>query len=148
MVPNDSPFHLETHATGFIQQQDERSKGLDDEIAQKRVRPHALEAPGTELAKFRDLHGALPAPIQKLPPEILGEVFIQSLLGSWDEGTWSANRRGARPSLLQVCQRWKCTAIGAPGLWTMLRFADGPYNCVQMCPDNSGCLPIQTSPHG
>ena len=161
MGPNNSYLYLKTHATGpvpdglaadtlrgLIHQQEEQLKGLDDEIAQQRALPHALEAQRgrAELAKLRDHHRALLAPIQKLPPEILGEVFIQSLLASWHGRTRRERTLDVRPSLLQVCQQWKRTALGTPGLWTMLRFdlaRLGPYSRVQMCLDNSGGLPIK-----
>ena len=169
MVSNSSSFSfdLKTHATdylpdalaadtlrGLIHQQDEQLSCLDDEIAQLRVRLHVLEEQRAELAKFRDLHRAFLAPIRKLAPEILGEVFIQCVLDAWNgpfENGWHAHGWPAFPSVVRlslrrVCQRWERIAIGTPGVWTVLRFDATqwqPYDHVQMCLDNSGCLPIQ-----
>ena len=152
MGPNSSvQFDLKTHATDFvpdalaadalrrlIHQQDEELKDLDDEIEQLTARLYALEDQRAEIAKSHRLHRAFLAPIRKLAPEILGEVFIQCLLASRDD--WPAY--DVRLLLLRVCQRWKRIAIGTPGLWTFLRLEFAPQISVQMCLDNAGCLPI------
>ena len=166
MVPNSSSvcFDFKTHATdfvpdaraadtlrGLIHQQDEQLKGLDDEIAQLKVRIHSLEEQKAELAKFRDLYQAFLAPIRKLPPEILGKVFIQCLLVSQNPGDNHVTppcqySYDARHHLVQVCQRWRRTAIGTPVLWTIVQLdltPWGPYDRVQICLENSGCLPLE-----
>ena len=168
MGPNNASvqFDLKTYATDFvpdglaadtlrslIHQQDEQLKSIDDEIAQLRVRLHALEQQRPEVAKSRRLHQAFLAPIRKLAPELLGEVFIQYGLGVWNALKndwavlgWPAHTSDFRLLLLQVCQRWRRIAIGTPGLWTLLPINFSPQiprSRVQICLDNSGCLPIQ-----
>ena len=140
---------------GLIHEQDEKLKGLDGEIAQLRLRLHSLQEQRAEVAKHRDLHRAFLAPIRKLAPEILGEVFIQCLLDPRDSGPMNrcsihdgpeyGGSTDVRFHLLQVCQRWRRIAIGTPGLWTVLciRSSELKYHDpVQMCLENSGCLPI------
>ena len=100
MVLNNSFVHfdLKTHAMdfvpdalaadtlhGLIHQQDVHMNGFENEITQLRVCIHALEEQKAKVAKFRDLHWVFLAPIRKLPPKILGEVFVQCLLALWDE---------------------------------------------------------------
>ena len=158
-------FDLKAHATDFVpdalaantlrgltHQQDEQLKGLDDEIPQLRVRSHALKQHGAEIAESGRLLQTFQAPIRKLAPEILGEVFIQYGMDAWNvplknhRGVrgWQACTSDFRLPLLLVCQRWKRIAIGTPALWTLLRIDFTPrisHNRVQMCHDNSGCLP-------
>src|SRR5882724_2203052 len=152
-------FDLETHVTDFfpdaqaantlralINEQDAQLKSLDVEIAQLKDR-------WSEVAKSRDIHRALLAPIRKLPPEILGQIFVQFLLGSihdssqFNPSCWNCSELDdVRIPLLLVCQRWKRTAIGTPRLWTILAIGNvSSYNTarVQMCLHNSGSLPIQ-----
>ena len=153
-------FDLETHATDFvpdalaadtlrslIHQQDVQLNGFDDEITQLRVRIRALEEQKAEVAKFRDLHRAFLAPIRKLPPEILGEVFVQCLLALRDEERSRfkkfADVFNVCGPLFRVCKRWKRIALGTPGLWTVFQVIPGTKDRVQMCLDKSGALPIQ-----
>ena len=163
MAQNNSSvyFDLETHATdfvpddlavkalrGLIHEQGEKLKSLDGEIAQ-------LQEQRAEVAKHRDLHRAFLAPIRKLAPEILGEIFIQCLLDPRNSGPMNrcsihdgpeyGGSTEVRFLLLQVCRRWKRIAIGTPGLWTALCIGPFSWKChdrVQMCLENSGCLPI------
>ena len=167
MASNNSSVHfdLKTHATDFvpdavtrdalrrlIHQQDEELKDLDDEISQLRVPPRVLKEQRAELAKSHLLHRAFLGPIRKLAPEILGEVFIQ--LASQRPlycrfiSDWLIS--DVRLPLLLVCQRWKRIAMGTPRLWTFSRINPAPWSVdkrpqigLQICLDNSGCLPIQ-----
>ena len=134
---------------GLVHQQDEQLKGLDDEISQLRFHLHTLEEQRAKVAESRRLHLALLAPIRKLAPEILGEVFMQHLLhyrSTCSQSTSDRPTSDVRLPLLLVCQRWKRIAIGTPGLWTFSLIGPAPWKShsgLQMCLDNSGCLPIQ-----
>ena len=155
MVSNSSsfPFDLKIHATdylpdalatdtlrGLVHQQDEQLSYLNDEIALLRVCLHALEEQRAELAKFRDLHRALLAPIRKLAPEILAEVFIQCAMDVWNgplPNGWHACTFDDRLSLLRVCQWWK------PGFWMVLRFdatSQKPGECEEFSQSSPNLL--------
>lgn len=151
-------FDLETYGTDFVpdrkvadtlraivHQQDEHLKGLEDEILRLTVRLRNAEAEKAAVHNSRCLHQAFLAPIRKLAPEILGEVFIHCLPVS----STPLPVFDIRLLLLQVCRQWKRIAIGTPRFWTAVGVEAkprwNPRALVQMCLDNSGLLPIEVT---
>src|SRR5882724_6318909 len=154
MAPNitSTPFNIETLATdfvpdglaadtlrGLIYNQVEGLKGLDDDIRQLQARLVVLNAKRVEVASARDIHRVFLAPMRKLAPELLGEVFIQCVRA----GRSASRAHDIRLSLLQVCQRWKRIAIGTPGMWTTIPTIHRDRACMSRCLDLSGRLPIK-----
>src|SRR5882724_1747955 len=75
---------------------DEHCKNLDDEIMQLKSRIHSLKARRAVIAKSRNIHRALLPPIRKLPPEILGQMFVQYFLASIHCSAFAySSRRGS-----------------------------------------------------
>ncbi|KAF8872270.1 hypothetical protein BD779DRAFT_349073 [Infundibulicybe gibba] len=58
-------------------------------------------------------------PVSRLPPEILGEIFVHCL---WF-GTWGSFSAHCAPWLLtKVCRSWREVALSTPSLWSKLPF--------------------------
>ncbi|KAI0753888.1 hypothetical protein BC629DRAFT_1554458 [Irpex lacteus] len=84
------------------------------------------------------------APINKLPPELLGLVFQRTVerhepLAPFNSYPWK--------SIQAVCVYWKVTALHTPALWTEVRIPDEPlleHQCrvISFLLDRSGSLPL------
>ncbi|KAF8210538.1 hypothetical protein K438DRAFT_1570541, partial [Mycena galopus ATCC 62051] len=82
-----------------------------------------------ELADLRrraSYHHALIAPIQRVPPEILAEIFL-TLTASEEEG--NDRRKGYRkeaPLLLcEISRKWRAIALSTPRLWNSISLKFG-----------------------
>jgi hypothetical protein len=77
------------------------------------------------LQTYTYLHTALVAPIRRLPPEVLSEIFLRYK----DENNvlHPLNRLNKAPLLLGgVCSRWRTIALSTPRLWTSFALAIRP----------------------
>ncbi len=84
------------------------------------------------------------APINKLPPELLGLVFQRTVerhepLALFNSYPWK--------SIQAVCVYWRVTALHTPALWTEVRIPDEPlleHQCrvISFLLDRSGSLPL------
>jgi len=132
-------FDLATYATDFIpdtlaagnlrhliRQDDEQLKALENEIAQLQASLFFRMAQRSEVPQSHNLRRAFLAPILKLAPKLLGEVFTH-ILGTWRLPMEEPDVRGP---LLHVCKRWLRIAIGTPALWTRLRIGKGDHHSI------------------
>jgi hypothetical protein len=87
---------------------------LDDEITRLHAVLDGLTHKRDALQIYTHLHTALVAPIRRLPPEVLSEIF----LCYEDENNVSPPRLNKAPLLLGgVCSRWRTIALSTPRLW-------------------------------
>jgi hypothetical protein len=107
-----------------------------------------LTAKLNQLRRSFRVHEALFAPIRRLAPEILGEIFIHSI----SVAATVVSFHEAPLFLLQVCRRWRRVALGTPRLWTVLLVCTGPASrrlnqssIIRMWMENSRALPVQVS---
>jgi len=72
------------------------------------------------LLTYSNTHIALVAPIRRLPPEILSEIFIHCMSpNSFDCKLYDSRNLDKAPLLLgQVCSRWRSISLSTPRLWT------------------------------
>jgi len=125
VVPTDQEAHQirnalsndEIHAVRL----DERIRQLTDEIKRIQFILHPLEAERSELRSTIDARKAMIGPIRRIPPEVLGHIFIHCL----------PNRQSARPIvkripllLCKICSAWRMTALATPQLWSSFYFSD------------------------
>ncbi len=94
-------------SSATAQAQDQLRKAIDDEIK--------VSEQVTQELKYR--RNAL-APISRLPPETLAEIF--SLLFSADASEYSPYMKGIR--VTHVCHRWREVALSSPHLWNHIIF--------------------------
>ncbi|KAF8870648.1 hypothetical protein BD779DRAFT_1454985, partial [Infundibulicybe gibba] len=99
----------------FLAQSQVQMSDIDFEIHQATNLLHRLTQERSELSSLAENHKSLIAPIRKLPPEILAEIFIESLPNSpqgWRADPWH------RPLLVaQINRRWRRIALTTPKLW-------------------------------
>ncbi|KAJ7605587.1 hypothetical protein FB45DRAFT_373130 [Roridomyces roridus] len=89
----------------------------------------------------------IPSPVTRIPPEILGEIFLWSLPPvseapvredfDIDESPWV---------LTHVCSRWRAAAASTPALWSLIvidfRFYDHPLAAVKLQIQRSRALKV------
>ena len=88
---------------------------LDGEITRLNAILDGLTRKRGALQTYTQLHTALVAPIRRLPPEVLSEIFLRYK----DENhNISLPRLNKAPLLLGgVCGRWRTIALSTPRLW-------------------------------
>jgi hypothetical protein len=88
---------------------------------------------------------ALLAPVRKLHPEILGEIFTWCVADVVEVDT-RATPKCAPLLLVHVCRRWRRVALATPRLWTQITLQCdpkvNPLVAVPLWLDHSGALPI------
>jgi hypothetical protein len=87
---------------------------LDDEITRLNAVLDGLTRKRDALQTYTNLHTALVAPIRRLPPEVLSEIFLYYN----DENNVPYIRLNKAPLLLGgMCSRWRTIALSTPRLW-------------------------------
>ncbi|KAF8309419.1 hypothetical protein DL93DRAFT_2170376 [Clavulina sp. PMI_390] len=81
-------------------------------------------AASESLSELRDCASAIP--IMALPPELLGEIFLQSIdygaLGEGDHFERMSKLRKTRGSIISVCSRWREVAFSTSAFWSTTSF--------------------------
>jgi hypothetical protein len=91
---------------------------IDQEIDRVQAILDLLKNKRGDLQIFADRHGALLAPVRRLPPELLAEVFVHCLPSQQIVATMAGKRSILRPS--HVCQHWRNVAVSTQRLWTSI----------------------------
>ncbi|KAJ7704175.1 hypothetical protein B0H16DRAFT_1638072 [Mycena metata] len=98
-----------------------RLKNLDDEIARLQKALDELAAERAKLVGHVEAHLALISPARRLPPDLLGEVFV-ACLPKHRNCAMSATEA---PVLLgRVCSSWRTISLSTPRLWSSLHIAE------------------------
>ena len=90
---------------------DVQISNLENALEDLRRRRAALEC-------FTQEHQAILAPMRRLPPEILGDIFNLCLHGRWQERVFDI--RQAPLLLSQVCIGWRDIALANTKLWSTI----------------------------
>ncbi|KAJ7261772.1 hypothetical protein B0H12DRAFT_1231420 [Mycena haematopus] len=76
-----------------------------------------------------EAHRALLSPIRRIPPEVLGEIFVQCLPRDRDKFVEAAVQRC--PLLLtQISSNWRSVALATPALWTSITVNLSTKSCL------------------
>lgn len=96
---------------------------VDDEITRVRATLSALEAYRSTLCTTLAHQQASLSSIRRLPPEILGEIFLFASAGSAIECAprSEANQDNTPMLLCQICSYWRTVAVSVPRLWSNIR---------------------------
>jgi hypothetical protein len=93
---------------------------IDDEIARLQKSLENLEHKRDALLAYSKAHIPLVAPVRRLPPEILSEIFIHCVgTNCFDSFTqFSLPRLDNTPLLLgSICSKWRSISLSTPRLW-------------------------------
>jgi hypothetical protein len=90
---------------------------LDDEIAQTQTTLNNLVSKRQSTLWIRDAHAALLSPMQRMPPEILAEIFTNCLPC---DRHGKISTQSAPLLLMAVCRRWNAVALSLPKLWATI----------------------------
>ncbi|KAJ3570781.1 hypothetical protein NP233_g4175 [Leucocoprinus birnbaumii] len=131
-----------------------RAKGLEEAVMQLENRLNTLERSKHQLSALLKSHSAFIAPVRRLHPEILQEVFYHCLPRA--HNTLMSNREG--PLWLgQVCRHWREIVYSTPRLWASIHIiaSPSPYSshpldvsrreAVASWLSRSGVLPLSIS---
>ncbi|KAJ6557220.1 hypothetical protein DFH09DRAFT_540422 [Mycena vulgaris] len=111
--------------------------------------PPALRAEINLTRRFIKFHQALVAPWQRLPDEILSEIFAFTLPSFPDHTKmgldWIDGRRGTL-LLCRICRSWRQIALSTPSLWTILSIhldlSHSSFEWIPLWLERSRSLPI------
>ncbi|KAK7449771.1 hypothetical protein VKT23_013246 [Stygiomarasmius scandens] len=124
-----SPADVEEIDT-FLAQPESQLHALDSEIEQLRnqLRDHLCRRNG--LSSYISSHRALMAPIRRLPPEVLSEIFIQCLPTDYNP---TRSLTEAPLLLTRVCQSWREICFSTPRLWSALHIYIPHVHAARFC---------------
>ncbi|KIM76273.1 hypothetical protein PILCRDRAFT_52577, partial [Piloderma croceum F 1598] len=89
---------------------------LDGKITRLQAVLDGLTNKRDALQTYTHSHTALVAPIRRLPPEVLLEIFLHYN----NENNISDFQLNTAPLLLgSMCSRWRAIALSTPRLWTL-----------------------------
>ncbi|KAF8211018.1 hypothetical protein K438DRAFT_101798 [Mycena galopus ATCC 62051] len=116
--PGDSevPF---IHST--ISKIDTRLARIDDEIFALQKKLGQLKDARASLFSHRTWTKAILSPLRRMPPEVLGEIFMWTLPSIGDALRMGKFDMTQSPWLLtQISSRWSAVAISIPSLWSRI----------------------------
>ncbi|KAJ7239601.1 hypothetical protein B0H12DRAFT_1025164, partial [Mycena haematopus] len=88
---------------------------IEEEIVQLHSRLKQLEAERARLSSCRAQSRTILSPLRRMPPEILGEIFLWTIpLDLDDERTYSAW------ILTHISRRWREIAVSTSPLWSLV----------------------------
>lgn len=97
---------------------------IDSEIVRVQSLLKDLLSKRESLREFDEVHTPLLSPIRRLPSEVLGEIFLQSLPDEWKRDVNLYRCAVMLPG--QVCQRWRDVAIATSNMWSSISIWLGP----------------------
>lgn len=113
---NDVPSDEEaTRISQLISKPIEELRGLDEEIARLMSRLDELRLERDKVEAYVDPHRVLLTPVRRLPPDILGEIFVHCL-----PTDRNPTRSLAEAPLLlgMICRSWRDISLSTPRVWT------------------------------
>ncbi|KIJ37520.1 hypothetical protein M422DRAFT_781643 [Sphaerobolus stellatus SS14] len=114
------------------------TKTLPGKDARLQFNPYVAEieeALGEIRQTIRETQNIL-SPIQMLPDEILGSVFM----AAWNDGHSELTKTQVTLRLSHVCQRWRNVSCSTPILWSEIRLRNG--NLSHLCLQRSQGIPL------
>jgi hypothetical protein len=97
---------------------------LDQEIAGVRDLLNQLLHERRLLSHRIAFHSALLAPVRRVPPEIMSEIFVRYAHDAYDT---EPPRNHNSLVLATVCRSWRAVALSTPELWSRLEIRCGTY---------------------
>ncbi|KAJ7663897.1 hypothetical protein DFH06DRAFT_1188829 [Mycena polygramma] len=88
---------------------------LDEEIARLQDRLKQLEEERVSISSYRLRNRNVLSPLRRMPPEVLGKIFLRSLPV---KPGWSLNLAASPWVLTHVNRRWRAVSLSTPSLWS------------------------------
>ncbi|KAJ6457441.1 hypothetical protein C8R47DRAFT_1164374 [Mycena vitilis] len=98
-----------------LSQADARLAALNEGMSRLQDRLKQLEEERASVSSYRLRIRNILSPLRRIPPEILGEIFFQSL--SFSTG-YSLNVQASPWVLTYVSRRWRAVSLPTPSLWS------------------------------
>ncbi|KAJ7468683.1 hypothetical protein FB451DRAFT_1256985 [Mycena latifolia] len=116
---NDAPQPMEKALVQEILRRKEvELSALDVEISVLQSKLQTLQSSHADLASQMNLCQSILSPIRRLPPEIIGEIFLHLVPSLPPDGR---HRRVEVPwKLGQICRVWRTIALSLDRLWSVL----------------------------
>ena len=161
---NDKAHNLFLHASDFVpnaleahrlrtavEEQENNIQALNARIAFLEAQLCLLRAQRDDLVESSTIKRSLLAPIRRLAPETLGEIFELCNSSLVTPGVRRIITPDSAPILIgRVCKEWRRVALGTPQLWTALALEHtsekplkvNPFTVIPEWLNRSGCLPL------
>ena len=92
---------------------------IDANLTGLMVKVDELRSKRDALVHYTTRHSALIAPIRRLPPEVMSEIFLHCMAPVDPFDPRESPRLDKSPLLVsQLCSRWRKIALSTPRLWT------------------------------
>ncbi|KAJ3574057.1 hypothetical protein NP233_g2030 [Leucocoprinus birnbaumii] len=144
-----------TAVHGFLDEGQNRIQSLDIEIGRLQNLHSSLRLKTQQLLSFIASHNSLISPLNRLPPDILQDIFYHCLPIAHN-ATMSVDLPPL--SLARVSKRWRNVIYSSPRLWTTLHIVAIPFDvpfhaqssranldAIESWINRSGVLPISIS---
>jgi hypothetical protein len=147
-LPNSAEAHQLRTA---VELQESGIQALNVRIAFLESQLSLLQAQRIGLVESSTVKRALLAPIRRLAPETLGEIFELCNSSSVTPGVRRIISPDSTPLLMgRVCRKWRQVAMGNPQLWTSIALEHtaemplkvNPFIIIPAWLNRSGCLPL------
>ncbi|KAF7973011.1 hypothetical protein HWV62_16394 [Athelia sp. TMB] len=119
---------------------------LDSALEHLKAAQERLQLKRSALQQHAAACAALLAPIRRVPPEILAEVFVHFLPAAWRDDSADARRSRMLPS--HVCKRWRELSLSLSHFWADIsvmvdsKNIDKKLECAKLWLARSGSCPL------
>ncbi|KAJ7729109.1 hypothetical protein DFH07DRAFT_703551, partial [Mycena maculata] len=90
---------------------------LDEEISWLRARSKQLEEEHASVSRYHAQNTAILSPLRRMPPEVLGEIFLWTLPSARCSRFDTKNGPWLLP---QISSRWRTISLSIPSLWSQI----------------------------
>ncbi|KAJ7124362.1 hypothetical protein C8R44DRAFT_852255 [Mycena epipterygia] len=117
LTSNEAPLDSDsTIVQSVISKARERLAMVEHELSRLRERMRALEEERASLSG----HFAILSPLRRMPPEVLGEIFLWTLPSVGDLRLGAFSVADSPWVLTHVSSRWRAVALSTSSLWALL----------------------------
>ncbi|KAF7345523.1 ABC protein [Mycena venus] len=116
--PEDSET---TFIHSIVSDADARLACIDDEISKLQKRVKQLKEKRALVSSYRTQNNGILSPLRRMPPEVLGEIFLWTLPTSTEKLERSKFYLADSPWVLtHICSRWRAISVSIPSLWSLI----------------------------
>ncbi|KAF7371152.1 ABC protein [Mycena sanguinolenta] len=99
---------------------------LDNEISNLREKLKQLEDGRAALFSYRTQNTAILSPLQRMPPEVLSEIFSWTLPSNSDTLSIGFDMAHAPWVLTRISSSWRAACLSTPSLWSRIVIDNAP----------------------
>ncbi|KAF9039885.1 hypothetical protein BJ165DRAFT_343769 [Panaeolus papilionaceus] len=110
---------------------------LESQLGDTQVDPLIAGNHASGKLRLHKVRQISPAPVSRLPPELLAQIFTVLIRDDWEWDDYESNEEGRsfRPSwigITYVCRSWRAISLNTPSLWSRLDNFSSKWVDVQL----------------